>query len=99
VRSHNSLVCLQVGRATAQALHIDTPFLGVQAESLQSTLLAEYLDSIDVLVATIVTGARVSLRVFVRHGRAESVEDCARSDIFGGDEEDRLALALDLFLL
>ena len=41
---HNSLVDLEVGRTAAQALNIDTPFLGVQMESLESTRPASQLN-------------------------------------------------------
>jgi hypothetical protein len=52
-----------------------------------------------VLVTAVVAGTGVTLRVLVRHGRTKRVEDGAGSDILGGDEEDRLALTLDLTLL
>ena len=67
MRPHNGLVSLQVCWATAQALHVDTPLLGVQAEGLKSTLLAEELDRVDVFVTAVVTGTGVSLGVFVGH--------------------------------
>jgi hypothetical protein len=44
VGSHDSLVGLQVGRATTQALNIDTPLLRVQMEGLESTSLAQQLN-------------------------------------------------------
>lgn len=99
VRPHDGLICLQIGRAAAQALDIDAPLLGVQPEGLKGALLAEKLHRINVLVAAVVSCTRVPLGVLIRHGRAESVEDGAGGDILGGDEEDRLALALDLFFL
>jgi hypothetical protein len=52
-----------------------------------------------VLVATIVPGTGVTLRVLVGHGRTERVEDSAGSDVLGGDEEDGLALTLNFLLL
>jgi hypothetical protein len=96
---HDGLVSLQICRATAQALYIDTPLLRVQSESLKGALLAEQLDRINVLVATVVSGTGVTFGVLVRHGRTERIENGAGRDILGGDEEDRLALTLDLFLL
>jgi hypothetical protein len=42
--SHDSLVDLEVCRASTQALNIDTPFLGVQMESLESTRPASQLN-------------------------------------------------------
>ena len=99
VRPHDGLVDLQVGRATTQALHVDTPLLRVQLEGLQSTLLAQQLNRINVLVSTVVTSAGVSLGVFVGHWRAERIEDSSRRNVLGGDEEDGLALALNFLLL
>lgn len=75
VRAHDGLVNLQVGRASTQALHVDSPLVFGKAESLQSTALAGKLDGIDVFVATVVTCARVSLGVLIAHGRSKSVKD------------------------
>jgi hypothetical protein len=96
---HDGLVDLQIRRAAAQALHVDTPFLRVQAKRLECTLLAEKLDGVNVLVTTVVAGAGVALGVLVGHGRAKRVEDGTGGDILGGDEEDGLALALNFLLL
>lgn len=99
MRSHDSLVDLEVGRGATQALHIDTPFLRVQRKGLESSSLAEQLDSINVLVATVVSCTWQALRVFVRHGRSQGVEDSAGGDILGCNEDNRFTLALDLLLL
>jgi len=99
VRPHDGLVHLQIGRATAQALDIDTPLLRIQTKGVESALLAKQFDLVNMLVTAIVPGARVSLRVLVRHGRAERIEDSAGSDILRGDKENGLALTLDFFLL
>lgn len=96
---HDGLVCLQVGRASTEALNVDSPLLRVQPESLKSAVLAESLDSVNVFVATVVAGTGVTLRVLVGHGRAEGVEDRTGSDILGGDEKNGLALTLNLLLL
>lgn len=69
-RSHDGLVNLQVGRATAQALDVDAPACRVEVEGLESALLAEQLDGVDVLVATVVTRTRLALGVLVGHGRS-----------------------------
>ena len=98
VWAHDGLIDLEVCRGTTQALNVDTPFLGVEVESLKSALLAKKLDLIDVLVTTIVSCSGVSFRVLVAHGRSEGVKDGAGCDVLGGDEEDRLSLALDLLL-
>lgn len=99
VGTHESLVDLQVGRAATQALDVDTPLGGVQTEGLESTLLAGDLNGINVLVTTVVTSTGVTLRVLVTHGRAQSVEDGAGGEVLRGDQDDRLALTLDLLLL
>jgi hypothetical protein len=99
MRTHDSLVHLEVGWATAQTLNVDTPLLRVQTEGLQRPLLAKQLDLINVLVSTVVAGTRVTLRVFVRHGRAQSIEDGPGGHVLRGDEENGLLLTLDLLLL
>lgn len=99
VGRHQSLVDLQVGRASAQSLHINTPLRVVEVESLEGTLLAEELDLVDVLIATVVPSTRLALGVLVGHGRAKGVEDGTGGDILGGDENDGLPLALDLVAL
>jgi hypothetical protein len=96
---HDGLVHLQVCWASRQGLDIDTPLLVVEAKCLESTSLAEKLNGVDMLVATIVTSTWVTLRVLVGHGGAQSVKDGAGGDILRGDEEDGLALALDFLLL
>lgn len=62
---HDSLVDLQVGRATTQALNIDTPLRRVEVEGLESTPLAKKLDLVDMLVSAIITSSRQSFRVLV----------------------------------
>ena len=68
MRSHDSLVDLQIGRATTQALNVDTPFLGIAVEGLEGASLAGQFDGINVLVSTVVSGTWVPLGVFVGHG-------------------------------
>lgn len=51
------------------------------------------------LVSTVVSRAWVALGVLVAHGRSQSIEDGAGGDVLRGNEEDRLALALDFFPL
>lgn len=95
VRWHQGLVDLQVGWATTQSLYVDTPLGRVEVEGFKSTLLAEKLDRVNVLVATIVTSTRLALGVLVGHGRAKSVEYSAGGDILGGDQDNGLPLALN----
>jgi hypothetical protein len=99
VGSHDSLVDLEVGGAATQALDIDAPFLGIQAESLESASLAGQFNGINVLVSTIVSGPGVPLGVFVGHGRSQSIEHGTGRNIFGGDEDDGFPLALNLGFL
>lgn len=99
VGTHESLVDLKVGRAAAKALDVDTPLGGVQVESLESTLLAGDLNGIDVLVATVVTGTGVTLRVLVAHGGAQRIEDGTRGEVLRGNQDNGLTLTLNLLRL
>lgn len=99
VRAHEGLVDLQVGRATTQALDIDTPLLRVEVEGLESTSLAGKLNGIDVLVTTIVTSSGVSLRVLVGHGRAKSIKDSTGGEVLRGNQDNGFTLTLDLIFL
>jgi hypothetical protein len=99
ILSLRSLVSVQVGRAARQALDIDTPLIRVEMESLESSLLAEQLDPVNVLVATVVTGTGVTLGVLVGHGGAEGIENGTGRDVLRGDENNRLPLTLNLVLL
>lgn len=85
MRLHDCLVHLQIGWRARQALDINTPLRRIEVEGLESTLLAESFDRVDVLVTAIVTCTRVSLGVLVGHGRAQSIIDSARSDILRGN--------------
>ena len=99
VGTHQSLVDLQVGRAAAKALDVDTPLSGVQVEGLEGTVLASGFDSIDVLVTTVVTGTRITLGVLVGHGSTKGLEDSRGGEVLRGDQDDRLTLTLNLALL
>lgn len=99
VGGHEGLVDLEVGGAAAKGLDVDAPLLRVDVEGLEGTALAEELDLVDVLVAAVVAGAGETLGVLVGHGRAEGIEDGAGGDVLRGDEDDGLALALDLIFL
>jgi ATP-dependent protease ClpP protease subunit len=99
VRTHQSLVDLQVGRAAAKALNVNTPLGGVQVEGLESTVLAGDLNSINVLVATVVTGTGVTLGVLVAHGGAKGIEDSTGSEVLRGNQDNGLTLTLNLVRL
>lgn len=99
MRLHDRLVHLQVCRGARQALDINTPFLSIEVECLESTLLAEGLNRVNVLVTTVVTRTGVPLGVLVGHRRAEGIVDGTGGDVLGGDQEDRFALAFDLEVL
>lgn len=99
MRAHESLVDLQVGRATTEALNVDAPLGGVEVESLEGTSLAGKLDSIDVLVATVVASTGVTLGVLVAHGGTQSIEDSVGGEVLRGDQDDGFALTLDFLLL
>lgn len=96
---HNGLVNLKVGRAATQALNVDTPLVLSDVEGSKSTALAEELNLVNVLVATVVALAWVALGVLVRHRRTKGIEDSPRRNILGGDKDDGLALTLDLVFL
>jgi hypothetical protein len=51
------------------------------------------------LISTIVSCTWVTLRVFIGHGRSQCVEDSARGNIFGSDEDDGFSLTLNLKFL
>lgn len=98
VRRHDSLVNLEVGRGTRESLDVDTPLCSIKAKGLESTVLAKSLDTVDVLVTTVVTGTRVTLRILVAHRRANSLNDGLRSEVLRSDQHNGLTLALDLIL-
>lgn len=99
VRRHERLVDLEVGRAAAQGLDVDAPALRIEVEGLERALLAQQLRLVDVLVAAVVPRPRVALAVLVGHGRAQRVEDGPRRHILRRNQDDGLALPLDLALL
>lgn len=96
---HDCLIDFKICRTTAQWLHIDTPLLWIQTECFQSPLLAEQFYRVNILVSAIVSSSWIAFGVLVRHGRAEGIENGSGGDIFGSNQEDRLALALNFLLL
>lgn len=60
---HKRLIHLQVGRATAEGLDIDTPFCGIEMKRLESALLAKKLDLVNMLISSVVSGSGSALAV------------------------------------
>mmetsp|Transcript_15044 Transcript_15044/g.39547 ORF Transcript_15044/g.39547 Transcript_15044/m.39547 type:complete len:430 (+) Transcript_15044:388-1677(+) len=58
---------LEVGRRARERLHVHAPFLRVEVEGLEGAVLAHGFDLVDLLVAAVVAGAWVALRVLVGH--------------------------------
>lgn len=93
---HDRGVSVQVGRGTAQGLHIDPPLLRVKAIQVQGTGLAQRLSFIDELVTTVVPLAGVALGVLVLHLRAQQVHDGLRREVLRRDQRDRVLLSAPL---
>lgn len=88
IQTHQTLVGLQdrivgreVRRGSGVGLHVHTPFLLVQVEGLQSTVLAESLQFIDHFRSSVVTMPRDSLAVLVREAAPESLEHSPGSEV------------------
>lgn len=74
MRSHDSLVDLQICRTSTEALNVDTPFIRLYVEGLQGTSLAHEFYRVDVLVPAVVPGTRVTFGVFVGHRRSQGTK-------------------------
>ena len=77
-------------------LHIHTPLFGVEAEGLESALLAESLDLINDLVPAIIALAWVALGVLVREAGTQSLHDGLGGKVLAGNKLDSFDLALAL---
>ena len=64
--SVSSTVFLGYGRQT-RTLNVDSPFLRVEVEGLQRSLLAESFGLVDEFVASVISSTRISFRVLVCH--------------------------------
>ena len=62
-------------------------------KSLESTLLAEQLDLINVLVAAIIPGTGITLGVLVGQDGAQGIQNGTGGEVFGSNEDERGALA------
>jgi len=56
-------------------LHIDSPMLRVQVKSLQSSGFAQVFDLVDVVVAPVIPGSRLSFRILVGQTRSQCFND------------------------
>ena len=76
----------EVGGRSGVGLDVDAPLLGVEAVGLEGTGLTQRLDLVHDLVASVVAGARQTLRVLVGQGRPEALHDGAAGEVLGRDE-------------
>jgi hypothetical protein len=98
VRLHDGLVDLEVGWRAREGLDVDAPSVGGQIEGLESTLLTQGLDSVNVLVAAVISGTGVTLRILVTHGRSQRIENSLGREVLRRNQHNRLLLTLDLVL-
>lgn len=97
VGSQKSRVHGKVGRRSRVRLHIHAPLVGVQTVSLEGTSLAQNLNLVNVLVATVVTLARVALSVLVGESRAKALHHSLGGQVLTGNQLE--ARPLSVFLL
>mmetsp|Transcript_58695 Transcript_58695/g.139760 ORF Transcript_58695/g.139760 Transcript_58695/m.139760 type:complete len:372 (-) Transcript_58695:293-1408(-) len=76
----------EVGRAAAVGLDVDAPDLLIQAECLQSALLAQVLHLVDDLVASVVAGPWLALGVLVGEGAAQALHDRPGGEVLRSDQ-------------
>mmetsp|Transcript_58697 Transcript_58697/g.139771 ORF Transcript_58697/g.139771 Transcript_58697/m.139771 type:complete len:372 (-) Transcript_58697:293-1408(-) len=88
VRRQQGRVHRKVGRATGVGLHVHAPLLLIQAERLQRTLLAKVLHLVNNLIATVIAGSRLALRVLVGQSGAQALHHCTGREVLRGDELD-----------
>jgi len=60
-------VDLEVRGGAGEALHVNSPLLRIQIKRLQSSLLAQTLHLINILIPTVITSAGVAFGVLVGH--------------------------------
>mmetsp|Transcript_3135 Transcript_3135/g.9568 ORF Transcript_3135/g.9568 Transcript_3135/m.9568 type:complete len:280 (+) Transcript_3135:627-1466(+) len=80
VESHEAVMWFQqpsihghVCRGARERLNVYSPLARVQPIGLESTLHAQTFCHVNKLIATVITGARISLGVLVRHWRTDSL--------------------------
>lgn len=81
VRGRRNDVHGEVGGRTRVGLDIDTPLGFIATVGLEGTLLAEKLDLVDELVATVVSVAGVALRVLVGEAGTEALHNGLRGEV------------------
>lgn len=101
IKAHESIVRLEDGGVDGKVcggareeLDVDAPLCGVEVEGLEGALLAEELVLVSVLVAAVVAGAGVPLRVLVGEAGGEGVADGLGADVLGRDHLQAVALAV-----
>mmetsp|Transcript_41269 Transcript_41269/g.115267 ORF Transcript_41269/g.115267 Transcript_41269/m.115267 type:complete len:251 (+) Transcript_41269:1164-1916(+) len=105
VEAHDPVVGFEQGgvhgevcRAAGVGLHVDAPLLRVQAERLESAVLAQVLDLVDDLVASVVARPRLALGVLVGERRSERLHARPGREVLRRDQLDRIDLPLFLLL-
>lgn len=86
MRSQQSSVDGKISRRSRVRLHVDTPLVRIQAVRLEGTGLAKNFDLVDVLVAAVVSLARIALGVLVGKGRAEAFHNSLGGEVLTGNQ-------------
>ena len=76
----------KVRRAPGVGLHVHAPGLLIQVEGLQGPLLAQVLHLVDDLVAAVVAGSWLTLRVLVGQRGTQALHDCPRGEVLRGNQ-------------
>lgn len=95
---HQSCVDCEVGGGSGKGLHVDAPLFRVKSVGFKGALLAQPLDHVDVLVAAVVAGARVTFSVLVGEGRTEGFEGRTVAEVLRCDQLDATELPGLFFL-
>mmetsp|Transcript_123991 Transcript_123991/g.332958 ORF Transcript_123991/g.332958 Transcript_123991/m.332958 type:complete len:366 (-) Transcript_123991:23-1120(-) len=98
VRRQQCRVDGEVSRAAGVGLHVDAPLLRVQVERLESAVLAQVLDLVDDLVASVVARPRLALGVLVGERGSERLHARPGREVLRRDQLDRIDLPLFLLL-
>jgi len=82
----------EVSRRSRVRLDVDSPFIGIKAICLKSTLLAKNLNLINDFISSVVTSMWKTFRVFVGQARSETFNDSTRGEVLRGDKFKRSPL-------